>query len=392
MNRISVVLLLVLFCGCSSKDKKMNVEIERIPINVYNISQDASSFIDKIELVPLETNDSSLLHKYGKVMYDKETDVYAVYTRDQVIFTFSGNGDFISNSKKMQGQGPDEYYMVVDMKFNPYLKGIDLLNPYGTIYTYSSDFKLLGRRKIKPEFPIDHLMALNLEEYIFTYPFLWTNQEVAFANLKTQQVYNADYSGTISSGNSMAKDCFYKIGDDFYFIPPGINYYFYRIDTKGMKLIPIMYLDFGDLEIKEADLPGRAMGKRVDSDEERARVVKEAQERAQFLRHSHNHIVPLIKFFNDDYVYVYFVKSTQGAGSNFIYNRKTKKSFLTKEDKPFIMNFCFGIVDNVLLSIRQPEYVSRLVDRRLMSTEEIYKMEQLKEDDNPVIIKYYLKK
>jgi len=56
------------------------------------------------------------------------------------------------------------------------------------------------------------------------------------------------------------------------------------------------------------------------------------------------------------------------------------------------MNFCFGIVDNVLLSIRQPEYVSRLVDRRLMSTEEIYKMEQLKEDDNPVIIKYYLKK
>ncbi len=392
MNRISVVLLLVLFCGCSSKDKKMNVEIERIPINVYNISQDASSFIDKIELVPLETNDSSLLHKYGKVMYDKETDVYAVYTRDQVIFTFSGNGDFISNSKKMQGQGPDEYYMVVDMKFNPYLKGIDLLNPYGTIYTYSSDFKLLGRRKIKPEFPIDHLMALNLEEYIFTYPFLWTNQEVAFANLKTQQVYNADYSGTISSGNSMAKDCFCKIGDDFYFIPPGINYYFYRIDTKGMKLIPIMYLDFGDLEIKEADLPGRAMGKRVDSDEERARVVKEAQERAQFLRHSNNHIVPLIKFFNDDYVYVYFVKSTQGAGSNFIYNRKTKKSFLTKEDKPFIMNFCFGIVDNVLLSIRQPEYVSRLVDRRLMSTEEIYKMEQLKEDDNPVIIKYYLKK
>ena len=392
MNRISVVLLLVLFCGCSSKDKKMNVEIERIPINVYNISQDASSFIDKIELVPLETNDSSLLHKYGKVMYDKETDVYAVYTRDQVIFTFSGNGDFISNSKKMQGQGPDEYYMVVDMKFNPYLKGIDLLNPYGTIYTYSSDFKLLGRRKIKPEFPIDHLMALNLEEYIFTYPFLLTNQEVAFANLKTQQVYNADYSGTISSGNSMAKDCFYKIGDDFYFIPPGINYYFYRIDTKGMKLIPIMYLDFGDLEIKEADLPGRAMGKRVDSDEERARVVKEAQERAQFLRHSNNHIVPLIKFFNDDYVYVYFVKSTQGAGSNFIYNRKTKKSFLTKEDKPFIMNFCFGIVDNVLLSIRQPEYVSRLVDRRLMSTEEIYKMEQLKEDDNPVIIKYYLKK
>ncbi len=48
---------------------------------------------------------------------------------------------------------------------------------------------------------------------------------------------------------------------------------------------------------------------------------------------------------------VYFVKSTQGFGSNFIYNRKTKESFLTNEEKPFIMNCCFAIVDNILLSI-----------------------------------------
>ena len=82
-------------------NQKMNDGIERIPIDVHNVSRDASLFIDKIELVPLETNDSSLLHKYRKVMYDKETDVYAVYTREQVIFTFSGNGAFISNSKKI---------------------------------------------------------------------------------------------------------------------------------------------------------------------------------------------------------------------------------------------------------------------------------------------------
>lgn len=138
----------------------------------------------------------------------------------------------------------------------------------------------------------------------------------------------------------MDKECFYKIGDSFYFIPHGINYYFYRIDTKGMKLIPMMYLDFGDSEIKEEDLPGRAMGKRVDSDAE-SEDRKEAQERSQFLRHSNNHLVPLIKFFNDDYVYVYFVKSTQGAGSNFIYNRKTKKKFSDQGRKAFYYEFLF---------------------------------------------------
>ena len=38
--------------------------------------------------------------------------------------------------------------MAVDIKFNPFLKGIDLLDPYGVIYTYSLDFKLLSKRKI----------------------------------------------------------------------------------------------------------------------------------------------------------------------------------------------------------------------------------------------------
>jgi len=53
---------------------------------------------------------------------------------------------------------------------------------------------------------------------------------------------------------------------------------------------------------------------------------------------------------------------------------------------------CFGIVDNVLLSICQPDRISEVVVRKLMAPDEIQKMEQLTEDDNPVIVKYYLKK
>ena len=44
------------------------------------------------------------------------------------------------------------------------------------------------------------------------------------------------------------------------------------------------------------------------------------------------------------------------------------------------------------MSIADPYYVSRLVDIHLMSPEEISKMERLNEDDNPVILKYYLRK
>ena len=60
MDKVSIVLLLVLICGCSSMNQKMNDGIERIPIDVHNVSRDASLFIDKIELVPLETVNSTL--------------------------------------------------------------------------------------------------------------------------------------------------------------------------------------------------------------------------------------------------------------------------------------------------------------------------------------------
>lgn len=390
MNKVSLILLLLIICACSSGKHKIEDGIEVIPVEVSKVSKDASSFIEKIELVPLETNDSSIFHKHKKVVYDKGMDIYAIYTRKQVVFTFSGKGRFIGNSKKVQGQGPDEYTMVLDMKFNPYIKGIDLLNPYGTIYTYSPTFELLSKRTIKPEFPINYLMALSPDDYIFTYPFLWTDQEVLFANLKTKEMNKASYTGTIS-GNAIEQLCFYNSGDDFYFLPTGLNYYFYRIDVEEKKLTPIMYLDFGDEEVKESSLPGRGTGQRVSSDDERSEIMSSAQERYRFVKES-NHIIPLIKFFNDDYIYLYLAKTSRGYGGHYIFNRKTKEGFLLWDKQPFLMSPCFAITDNVLLSICLPYRVSEVVDRRFMSSEQINKMEQLKEDDNPVIIKYHLKK
>lgn len=389
MKKINIIILLTIICSCSPNNKKISDGIERIPVEVDKVSRDALSFLEKIEIIPLETNDSSLLYRCNKVIYDKSTDLFAIYTSDQIIYTFSGGGKYIDNSKRRNGQGPKDYIMVLDINFNPYLKGIDLLNPYGTIYTYSPTFELLAKRKFKPEFPVDYFFALDTNDYIFTNPFIWTDQEVSFVNLETQQVINANYEGTIS-GNTMAHSCFYNIGEHFYFVPLGLNYYFYRIDTKEKKLEAIMYLDFGKSEVKADGLPGRAGGKRTDSDDERRKITEEATERYQFLKKS-GEILPLLKFFNDDYVYLYLAKAVRGYGSHFIYNRKTKKGFLLKDGKPFVMYPCFGITDNILFAICQPDMVSQYIDRSLMSPQEIYKMEQLKEDDNPVILKYYLK-
>ena len=162
MKTASLIVLSIIICACSTNNKSLPSGIEIIPVEVDEVSQDVSLFLEKIEIVPLETNDSSLFHRCNKVLYDKRTDMFVIYTSDQIIYTFSGNGQYVANSKKMKGQGPEDYVMVLDINLNPYLKGIDLLNPYGTIYTYSPTFELLAKRKFKPEFPVDYLSLIHI--------------------------------------------------------------------------------------------------------------------------------------------------------------------------------------------------------------------------------------
>ena len=388
-----LILSIVIVCACSQRYNNIPAGVEIIPVELNNVTKDASSFIERIEIIPLETNDSSLIPRFEKVIYDKKTDMYAIYTTNQIVFTFKGNGEYIGNSKKVKGQGPEEYGMVLDICFNPYLGGIDMLNPYGTIYTYSPTFELLAKRKYTPEFPIDHLMALDSANYIFTHPFLWVDQELSFVDINTGQVVTTQYEGTISAGNSMDRSCFHYTGEHFYYIPIGVNYYVYQIDPVEKKLVPVIYLNFGDEEVKEAGLPGRATGKRVSDDKERNVIGNEYQERMQYLRTS-EYLLPMIKFISEDYIYIYSSRGLIGLGKVFLYNRKKKEGFLLAEREPLLIPPCRGLVDNVLFLLfpPEPENISQIVDRTLMSPEEISKMESLDEEDNPVIVKYYLKK
>lgn len=391
MKNIFVILLFLIICACSSNSTQVQTDIEVVPVEIEHATKDASSFLEKIEIIPLETIDSSLVHKYKKIVYNKEMNMYAIYTREQIVYTFAGDGKFIDNSRRMKGQGPKEYYMILDVNFNTYLKGIDMLNPYGAIYTYSPNFELLSKRKVDLKYPIDHFIGLKDNEYVFTYPYLWTEPEVVFVNTKTKQINNAGYDGTIAGGNTMDNECFHKVDSNFYFVPAGVNYYCYKIDVEKKGLVPVLYLDFGKEEIKEEGLPGCGWGRKNETDKERQEIVKDFEERYRFLRNSNN-IIPSVKFFNNDYVYIFMVKTTRGLGSSYIYNRKTRNGYLMKDSTPFFMCPCFTIADNVLHAICPPDKVTEVVDKKLMSSEEIYKMKALKEDDNPVILKYYLKK
>ena len=369
--------------------------IDIIPVDVHRATESSSAFIDHIEVLPLETNDSSIVTKGRIIAYNKGMDAYAIYNSHHIVATFDGNGRFIGSSQKVKGGGPEEYTMALDIKFNPYLNGIDLLNPYGIIYTYSLDFDFIQKRTLKPEFVFDGLLPLSKDEYIFSIPNVWVNQELVFADLNSQAQYTANYGGTISAGNSLSKVWFYQENENYYFIPQGVNYYIYQIDKDRKELIPIVYLDFGDDSISEEELPGRATGERTNIegtykyDKKRIYYGEELQERFLYVFES-DLIVPSYKLFNKDYVYIYLSKSKRAFGT-YIYNRKQEKGFFLKYEKPSLIPPCFWIEDNVLMAISDAFYAKEYVIPSLMSPEEMKKIENLDDEDNPVIFKYYLK-
>ena len=60
MKKISIIILPIIVCACMANNRNEIPDgIEIIPVEVNKLSENTSSFLEKIELVPLETNDSS---------------------------------------------------------------------------------------------------------------------------------------------------------------------------------------------------------------------------------------------------------------------------------------------------------------------------------------------
>lgn len=98
--------------------------------------------------------------------------------------------------------------------------------------------------------------------------------------------------------------------------------------------------------------------------------------------------LPLVKCLNDKYLYLHLLYKNKR--SNFIFNRITKKGFLQTPESSFKL-FCIGLHENVLMSFLNPYELEKYIDKKCLTQESLEKMSEIKDDDNPILVKYYLK-
>ena len=322
--------------SCSTSDSSRDA-IETVSIDITNLSTH-NNMIERMEVFPLETGEESQLDMIRKIIYLKEEKIYIIEDNSWRLFLFTEDGKFLRHSGSVYGEGPHQYSSLVDYAYNRHKKQIEILSITGTIKCYDLDFNyketsslVLGNGYIPGEF-----FPRDSTQYIVI-PTTDLNENIFFLDTETREIHEAKY-GNMIAYSSMSYNLFQEYRNSLYYIPRGINYYFHQVDATQKRLNPVIYLDFGKETLIPEELPGDVVygqfnnkAKQNDIYEAMHKHGEEGTKRHKYLMES-KHFIPLIKCFNEDYVYVHCIKKRKPY--NFIYNRKTKEHFTQGEGYP----------------------------------------------------------
>ena len=380
-STILIILLTILAFSCNQskeKDKEKNTNDQKISIDINQIKEcKMNTLFNKIELVPLETKASSIIGKVGRVVY-VSNKYYIILDGQSHITVFNKNGTFISNSSAVEkGRGPKEYYIVLCIAYNQYSNTIEILSPDRNIIVYDTLFRFIERKKIKitNDIMYYYFYPINKDVYaLMPTPLADNPNIILFWDSKKKTVIKEIKYKNVISRLTQTEFSIRSTGSNYYFGPASTTYYGYSMDCKSLSLNPIFHFDFGKNNI---DIKG-------------LNRFKDCREVADYLFKS-SYPLPLRNLFNEKYI-VSSIKM-KDKFYTFIYNRQTSEKQLVKNkysDKLKAPQY-FTIENNILFAIIQPYELSKYVDIKLLNKNDKKVFDTILEDDNPVIVKYFLK-
>ena len=132
MKVLIYILLIVLVTSCNKiidiSDKTLYSDLDHYQ------SIPTERLFSKIEIIPLETNEQSLIQRISKVI-EYNSCLYILDSRQKAILIFDKTGKFISKIHTV-GRAPSEYSLLYDIAINTYSETLDALDPMGKIITY----------------------------------------------------------------------------------------------------------------------------------------------------------------------------------------------------------------------------------------------------------------
>ena len=152
----SILLITSLF-GCTAKEGGDASDCRELIVALKHQDVKLEDIFSKVEVIPLETNDSCLIKEIGRVI---ETDSFVYLFDVGRVLRFRNDGVFV-NYIGRKGHGPGEYPYVKDFEIDKITGNIYILCPFGYVYSYTPDGKFIERYSLAYRSNYQNIVSYN---------------------------------------------------------------------------------------------------------------------------------------------------------------------------------------------------------------------------------------
>ena len=341
-------------------------------------------YFSNIEIIPLETNENSLIARQGKTLYH-DNKFFVLDKSQNALFIFTDKGKFIKKIQRV-GRGPGEYSLVYDFNINPYTNNLEFLNPRGAILVYNLDGEFISEISLPNDNSAYHnFINVSPDTVLF---YTASNEKLfsLYARSKDEilrQFYDAlHHNFPIKTQNTPL----YKSNGNIYFTDAAQNH-FYKYENDS--LISQYTWDFGkynfnhyeELPLDQDVLSLINYFKNIENNKDNAAYNFQA------------------RLVTSNYVFTsfFFVQDGEQKFGNIIYNTQTDQAEFFEQFKEggnfYSANICAGgiydvippqVITNQDLGIIGPSL-------EILSETDKEKWSKITLNDNPVIVRYTFK-
>jgi len=350
-------------------DKRIAVDLKK--------TQKASIFdyFKHIELIPLETNENVLIGRLEKLIIHQNR-FYIFDSHQLTVLVFDESGKFIFKVGK-RGRGPGEFGDLDDVIINPYTGHLELLNPWGWIYSFylNGNYIKTSNKITNRELLVVHRMiALNEKTYVF-YSKYRQPFHVIYYDMEENKVLHQEYEE--KHGNNFSDQLFYEYHDQWYFSRLWDNTT-YQLGSNS--LIKSYIFDFGkqNYNINKMEMHVEIRDPKNDP--------RRFAEQFPYQIHSQGQ--------NNRYVMARIRQPRENRRLNIMYDKSSQEcKIIERFDESVIFNPIMVTGEFVLCYCYHGE-LEEYVTEEMLDESNRKKLEavmKVKHELNPVIIKYYFK-
>jgi hypothetical protein len=356
------------------------IKENRISVDLDN-PQKASLFdyFKQIELIPLETNDDVLIGRLEKVIYH-QNKYYTLDYHQFIVQVFDESGKFISKIGR-RGQGPGDYLRADNMTINPFTGDLDILETFGRILTYD-----LSGNHIKTFRVADHqtdgydLRAIHglfvLSERVYVFIGFAQTFLINYYDMDEHRIFHQEFAGRSFAGRHSSFNPFYEYHGKYFFYNPLCNNTY---EFGPESLVKSYTWDFGkhNYDASEIVIPEEYYRDRNKMEAEYRRLPYQIILQGQ----NNRYVMAQIRLNNDEFACLMYDKST--GEYKFIEHFAETVEFLPLQiTNEYVLSYC----NHVDL---EKHVKSEILDET--NRQKFNVLMNAKEEENPIIIKYYFK-